>query len=56
MSVKYNIIVAATEEGGIGLKNDLPWKLEPVDIPLQSLSSGGDFFILKIISSLSILI
>jgi len=20
---------------------DLPWKLEPVDIPIQSLSSGG---------------
>ena len=42
MSVKYNIIVAATEEGGIGLKNDLPWKLKGDMKYFKDVTTGDD--------------
>ena len=42
MSVKYNIIVAATEEGGIGLKNDLPWKIKGDMKYFKDVTTGDD--------------
>ena len=42
MSVKYNIIVAATEEGGIGLKNNLPWRLKKDMKYFKDVTTGND--------------
>jgi dihydrofolate reductase len=42
MSVQYNVIVAATEKGGIGLKNNLPWRLKGDMKYFKDVTTGED--------------
>ena len=42
MSVKYNIIVAATEKGGIGLNKGLPWRIKGDMKYFKDVTTGDD--------------
>lgn len=51
--VKYNIIVAATEEGGIGFENNLPWKISGDMKYFKDVTTGNEKGKLRVVLVLS---